>query len=284
MIEDPQVIVSPCWLHERINDPDVRIIDASWYLAAMNRNPIAEYNSQHIPGAWFFDIDRICDYQSVLPHMAPTGDQFLSAISTSGICNDHQLVVYDGIGIFSSPRVWWIFKLMGHDNVAVLDGGLPKWISENRPLSDSAEFEEHTFGKLGFRNHLIADIDRVSLSMHDQNSEIIDARPEGRFTGAEPEARTGLRCGHIPGSKNIPFKRVLNDDDTLLDPVQIEAIFSAAKIDLTKSLITTCGSGITAAVLNLALSRIGHNNHCLYDGSWAEWGRPCSLPIAIGSD
>ncbi len=283
MVEDPKVIVSTAWLHERINDKPIKVIDASWYLASMKRDPVAEYRLKHIPGAWFFDIEEICDKQSDLPHMAPPGDQFFSALKTSGIRKDHQLIVYDGMGLFSSPRVWWLFKFMGHDKVAVLDGGLPKWIDEGRPITDRAEPGESFVGKPSLQNHLIADFEKVFVSVREQNCEIIDARSDGRFKGTEPEPRGGLRCGHIPGSRNIPFRKVLNDDNTLRDSFQLEAIFCTAKIDLDKSLITTCGSGVTAAVLNLALSRIGHNNHCLYDGSWAEWGRSCESPIAGGA-
>ena len=284
MVEDPKVIVSTGWLHERINDPLIKVIDASWYLATMKRDPVAEYRLKHIPGAWFFDIEEICDKQSDLPHMAPPGDQFFSALKTSGIRKDHQLIVYDGMGLFSSPRVWWLFKLMGHDKVAVLDGGLPKWIDEGRPITDRAESGEPFVGKPYLQNHLIADFDKVFVSVREQNCEIIDARSVGRFNGKEPEPRSGLRCGHIPGSRNIPFRKVLNEDNTLRDSCQIEEIFRSAEIDLRKPLITTCGSGVTAAVLNLALSRIGYNNHSLYDGSWAEWGGRLSAPVAVGAD
>ena len=280
--DDPKTIVSTTWLSDHLFDPDLRILDASWYLPFMKRDPIAEYKAEHIPGARFFDIDEISDSSSDLPHMVPPVEKFTSRMRKMGVGNGNVIVVYDGEGLFSAARVWWLFKLMGHNDIAVLDGGLPKWKAENRPVQDKLPSIRNRHMMAKRQNHMIKDVTQVASASKLRNYEIIDARPSQRFRGEAPEPRKGLRSGHIPGSKNVFFKTLLEEDGTMKKPHDIRAIFLAAGVNLEKPTITTCGSGVTAAVLNLGLSLIGKTDHALYDGSWSEWGKCTTLPIATG--
>ena len=269
IFEDSKVIVSTDWLYEHLHDHQVRVVDASWHLPGSARDARAEYNSRHIPGAHFFDIEEIRDRNSEFPHMIPSADQFASVICEMGINSRNRVVIYDCSGLFSAARVWWLFNLMGQENAAVLDGGLPKWTSEHRPTDDLPPVFTNCSSNICFQKTLVANVEQVLASVERRDYQIVDARSSDRFEGAVPEPRAGLRCGHIPGSKNIPFKTLLNHDQTLKNPSELAAIFRESGLDLDKPVITTCGSGITAAVLNLALSRIGRSNHALYDGSWA---------------
>ena len=280
--DDPKTIVSTTWLSDHLFDPDLRILDASWYLPFMKRDPRAEYKSEHIPRARFFDIDEISDSSSDLPHMVPPDEKFTSRMRKMGVGNGNVIVVYDGEGLFSAARVWWLFKLMGHNDIAVLDGGLPKWKAENRPVQDKLPSIRNRHMMVKRQNHMIKDVTQVASASKLRNYEIIDARPSQRFRGEAPEPRKGLRSGHIPGSKNVFFKTLLEEDGTMKKPHDIRAIFLAAGVNLEKPTITTCGSGVTAAVLNLGLSLIGKTDHALYDGSWSEWGKCTTLPIATG--
>ena len=280
--DDPKTIVSTTWLSDHLFDPDLRILDASWYLPFMKRDPRAEYKSEHIPRARFFDIDEISDSSSDLPHMVPPVEKFTSRMRKMGVGNGNVIVVYDGEGLFSAARVWWLFKLMGHNDIAVLDGGLPKWKAENRPVQDKLPSIRNRHMMAKRQNHMIKDVTQVASASKLRNYEIIDARPSQRFRGEAPEPRKGLRSGHIPGSKNVFFKTLLEEDGTMKKPHDIRAIFLAAGVNLEKPTITTCGSGVTAAVLNLGLSLIGKTDHALYDGSWSEWGKCTTLPIATG--
>ena len=280
--DDPKTIVSTTWLSDHLSDPDLRILDASWYLPFMKRDPIAEYKAEHIPEARFFDIDEISDSSSDLPHMVPPVEKFTSRMRKMGVGNGNVIVVYDGEGLFSAARVWWLFKLMGHNDIAVLDGGLPKWKAENRPVQDKLPSIRNRHMMAKRQNHMIKDVTQVASASKLRNYEIIDARPSQRFRGEAPEPRKGLRSGHIPGSKNVFFKTLLEEDGTMKKPHDIRAIFLAAGVNLEKPTITTCGSGVTAAVLNLGLSLIGKTDHALYDGSWSEWGQCTTLPIATG--
>ncbi|WP_096784413.1 3-mercaptopyruvate sulfurtransferase [Rhodobacter sp. CZR27] len=282
MTDDPRTLVSTDWLAAHLRDPDLRIIDASWYLPAMGRNARAEYEAGHIPGARFFDIDEIADLRSALPHMAPPPEKFISRMRAMGIGDGHQVVIYDGAGILSAPRVWWTFRLMGKTDVAVLDGGLPKWTAEGHPLEDMPPVVRDRHMTVQRQAGLVKDVTQVAHASKLAEAEIIDARSEGRFKGTEPEPRPGLRGGHIPGSKNVPFQTLLTGNGTLKPAAELRAIFEAAGVDLAKPAITTCGSGVTAAVLSLALEIIGHRNHALYDGSWAEWGMYDDLKVAKG--
>ncbi len=280
--DDPRTLVSTEWLGAHLEDPDLRILDASWYLPQMARDARAEYAAAHIPGARFFDIDEMSDHRSALPHMAPPPEKFISRMRAMGVGDGHQVVVYDGMGIFSAARVWWTFRLMGKTDVAVLDGGLPKWRAEGRPLEDMPPVLRDRHMTVQRQAGLVKDVTQVAQASKLGDHEILDARSPGRFRGDEPEPRPGLRCGHIPGSRNVPFQTLLNPDGTMKDAAALRAVFDAAGVDLARPVITSCGSGVTAAIINLALERIGHRDHALYDGSWAEWGMYDDLKIAKG--
>ena len=282
MADDPKTLVSTDWLAEHMKDPDLRILDASTYLPGVDRDGRTEYDTVHISGARFFDIDDVSDGRSDLPHMVPPIEKFMSRVRAMGVGDGHQIVVYDGSGLFSAARVWWLFRLMGQNNIAVLDGGLPKWIAEGREVEDLAPVIRDRHMTVRFHNQMVRDVTQVSSASKLGTSQIVDARAAARFRGEEPEPREGLRLGHIPNSRNVPFTDLLNDDKTMKTPDQTRAIFESAGVDLKKPIITTCGSGVTAAVLGLALERIGHDMWSLYDGSWTEWGMFPTVPVATG--
>ena len=282
MQNDPKTLVSTDWLGQHLNDPDLRILDASWYLPAMNRDPRAEFGQRHIPNARFFDIDDMSDHRSDMPHMAAPTEKFMSRLRAMGIGDGHQVVVYDGAGIFSAARVWWNFRLMGKPDVAVLDGGLPKWIAEGRPVDDLPPVVRDRHMTVSRQPDLVKDVTQVAAASKLGDFEILDARAPARFRGEAPEPRAGLRSGHIPGSKNIPFTSLLRSDGTMKDEKSLRGIFDAAGVDMSKPVITSCGSGVTAAVISLALERIGKTDHSLYDGSWAEWGSYDGLRVETG--
>ena len=280
--DDPKVLVSTAWLAQHLNDPDLRVLDASWYLPDAGRNARAEYAASHIPGARFFDIDEIADHRSALPHTAPPPEKFISRLRAMGIGDGHQVVIYDGAGLFSAARVWWTFRLMGKVDVAVLDGGLPKWRAEGLPLEDLTPMIRDRHMTVQRQAHLIKDVTQVAAASKLGSHQIVDARSPARFRGEAAEPRPGLRSGHIPGSKNIHYATLLSENGTLRQPDALRAVMAAAGVDLDRPVITSCGSGVTAAILNLALERIGHRNHALYDGSWAEWGMYGDLKVAKG--
>ena len=280
--DDPKTLVSTGWLERHLKDPDLRVLDASWYLPDMGRDAKAEYAAVHIPGARFFDIDEISDQRSELPHMAPPPEKFVSRMRAMGVGDGHQVVVYDGAGLFSAARVWWLFRLMGKTDIAVLDGGLPKWLAEGRPVEDMAPILRDRHITVSRQAHLVRDVTQVAAAAKLGDHEILDARSPGRFAGTEPEPRPGLRSGHIPGSKSVHYRTLLNDDGTMKSPEGLRAAFAAAGVDLGKPAITTCGSGVSAAILSLALERLGKRDHSLYDGSWAEWGMYNDLKVARG--
>lgn len=282
MSDDPKTLVSTAWLADHLRDPDLRVLDGSWYLPDAGRDPKAEYDAAHIPGARFFDIDEIADLRSDLPHMAPPPEKFMSRMRAMGVGDGHQIVIYDGMGMLSAARVWWLFRLMGHKDVAVLDGGLPKWQAEGRPVEDMEPVIRDRHMVVRVQNALVRDVTQVSQAAKLGDVEIIDARAAERFRGDAPEPRAGLRAGHIPGSKNVPFGTLLNDDQTMKDASGLRAAFDAAGVDLSRPAITTCGSGVTAAIIALGLERLGKTDWSVYDGSWAEWGQFQTLPIATG--
>ena len=282
MSDDPKTLVSTEWLAQHINDPDLRILDASWYLPDMNRDAAAEYARGHIPGARFFDIDEISDSRSKLPHMAPPTEKFMSRLRAMGVGDGHQVVVYDGAGMFSAARVWWLFRLMGKTDIAVLDGGYPKWTLEGRETEDLPPVLKERHMTVQRQAHLVRDVTQVAAAAKLGDHTILDARGPARFKGNEPEPRASLRSGHIPGATNLYYKSLLNDDGTMKSVSELKTVFQASGADLGKPVITSCGSGVTAAIISLALERIGHRNHSLYDGSWAEWGQFDQLPIETG--
>jgi thiosulfate/3-mercaptopyruvate sulfurtransferase len=279
--DDPATLVSTAWLAAHLRDPDLRVLDASWYLPDMNRDARAEYGEGHIPGARFFDIDEISDHRSALPHMAPPPEKFISRLRAMGVGDGHQVVVYDGAGLFSAARVWWLFRLMGKTDVAVLDGGFPKWRAEGREVEDLPPVVRDRHMTVVRQNHLVKDVTQVAAAAKLGDWAIVDARSAPRFAGEEPEPREGLRAGHIPGSRNLPYRELLNGNGTMKSPEALAEAFAAAGIDPAKPVITTCGSGVTAAVLSLALEILGRR-HALYDGSWAEWGMYNDLKVATG--
>jgi len=280
--DDPRTLVSTEWLAAHLKDPDLRVLDASWYLPDMARDAKAEYDAAHIPGARFFDIDDISDHRSELPHMVPTVEKFMSRMRKMGVGDGHQVVVYDGAGIFSAARVWWMFRLLGKADIAVLDGGFPKWQAEGHAIEDLPPVVRDRHMTTSRQNHMIKDVTQVAAASKLGDYVIIDARAPERFRGEAPEPREGLRSGHIPNSRNVYYRDVLNPDGTLKSAPVLEEIFRKAGVDLSKPAITTCGSGVTAAVLSLALERIGKTDHAIYDGSWSEWGMYDDLPIATG--
>ncbi|RKT32447.1 thiosulfate/3-mercaptopyruvate sulfurtransferase [Roseovarius halotolerans] len=282
--DDPKTLVSTEWLASHLKDPDLRILDGTYFLPPTDRDARAEYQAAHIPGARFFDIDDISDHRSALPHMVPPVEKFMSRLRAMGVGDGHQVVVYDALGLFSAARVWWLFRLMGQDNIAVLDGGLPKWMAEGRPTEDMPPIVRDRHMTVRRQNHMVKDVTQVSAASKLGDHEILDARSPGRFRGEEPEPREGLRGGHIPGSRNVWYRDLLNDDDTMKDPEALRAVLADAGVDLSKPAITSCGSGVTAAIINLALERIGKTDHAVYDGSWCEWGAFPTVPVATGED
>ena len=282
MADDPKTLVSTEWLADHLKDPDLRIFDASWYLPDMGRDGKAEYDAAHIPGARYFDLDELSDQRSELPHMAPPPEKFISRMRAMGVGDGHQVVVYDGAGMFSAARVWWLFRLMGKTDIAVLDGGFGKWQAEGRPVEDMPPLMRDRHITVSRQNQLVKDVTQVAAAAKLKDHEILDARSPSRFRGEEPEPRPGLRSGHIPGSKNVHYRTLLNGDGTMKTPEALKKVFDAAGVDLSKPVITSCGSGVTAAIISLALERIGHRNHALYDGSWAEWGAFDYLTVEKG--
>ena len=284
MKDDPNTLVSTQWLKANQQDPNVRILDASWHMPSDGRDASNEFVNGHILNARFFDIDDISDHRSTLPHMVPPVEKFMSRVRALGVGDGHQIIVYDTKGLFSAARVWWLFRLMGHTSVAVLDGGLPKWIADGNPLSTTAPVIRDRHMSVKQQLEMVRDVTQVAHAAKLNDHEIIDARSGTRFIGEAPEPRTDLRSGHIPNSKNLPFTKVLNTDHTMKTVPELTKVFKNAGIDLNKPAITTCGSGITAAVLSLALQRVGKTDHALYDGSWTEWGQFPTLNIATGED
>lgn len=281
-VDNPKTLVSTEWLAAHLKNPDLRVLDATYFMPGIDRDARAEYDAAHIPGARFFDIDEISDARSDLPHMVPPVEKFMSRMRAMGVGDGHQIVVYDTHGLFSAARVWWLFRLMGQTNIAVLDGGFPKWQSEGRDIEDMAPMIRDRHMTVRRQNHMIKDVTQVSSASKLGDYEIIDARAMGRFRGDDDEPRPGMRKGRIPGSKSVHYSTLLNDDGTMKGADDLRAVFSAANVDMSKPAITTCGSGVTAAILSLALEIIGKTDHALYDGSWAEWGMFPTVPIATG--
>jgi thiosulfate/3-mercaptopyruvate sulfurtransferase len=268
-------LVSTEWLSNHLGE--ALVLDCSWHLPAAKRDARAEFEAAHIKGAQFFDIDAISDKSTTLPHMLPTPEFFAAAMSKLGASNTKKIICYDSVGLFSAARVWWMFKVFGHDNVAVLDGGLKKWLAENRATQSGSTPAPVGNFTTSLRPHMVKLIAQVAS----ENIQIADARSPTRFRGEEPEPRPGVKPGHMPGAKNVHYATLLNADGTLKPHSELEKIFTSAEIKTEKPIITSCGSGVTAAILTLALTEIGAKHHALYDGSWAEWGAS-ERAIALG--
>ena len=281
--KNPDALVSTEWLARHLDAPDVRLVDGSWYMPAEGRDPAAEFREGHIPGAVFFDIDDIADSGSPLPHMLPSAEKFAARTRKLGLGDGNRIVVYDGSGCISAARVWWMFRVFGHEDVAVLDGGLPKWRAEGRPLDSHPELprERHLSARLN--TLLVRDLDQMRANIASGAEQVLDARGRGRFDASEPEPRQGLRGGHIPGSLNLPHGELLNGDKTFKSAAELQALFGAAGLDLARPVVTTCGSGVSACVLTLGLHLLGHRQVAIYDGSWTEWGGRDDTPIVQGA-
>jgi thiosulfate/3-mercaptopyruvate sulfurtransferase len=272
-------LVTTGWLAAHLGKRNVRVVDGSWHMPHLKRDPRAEFAQAHIPGAVFFDIDTIADTRSPLPHMLPDAKTFAARVGALGIGRRDRVVVYDTRGVVSAARVWWTFRAFGHDAVAVLDGGLPKWRAERRAVASGLPAPRVRTFTARLRKRLVRDLRQIRANVKARREQVLDARSHGRFTATEPEPRPGLRGGHIPGSLNLPYDRLYRPDGTLLRREDLGAAFAKAGIDLTKPVATTCGSGVTAAVLALALHLVGHDRVALYDGSWTEWGGRADTPV-----
>lgn len=282
MPDTTDALVSTDWLLAHLSDPDIRVVDASWYLPMSGRDPRAEYAEARIPGAVFFDIDEICDLSSPYPHMLPPAEKFASRARRLGLGDGNHIVVYDGSGISSAARVWWMFRVFGHDEISVLDGGFPRWKGQGKPLSDLPEIGRERHFTARFNALMVRETGQVGAAAESGRTQIIDARSAGRFSGKDPEPREGLRGGHIPGSCNLPFTALFDEDRLFKRGDALRRAFLDAGVDLNRPIITTCGSGVTASVLALGLHLLGHRNVGLYDGSWSEWGSREDLPAETG--
>ncbi|WP_043949105.1 3-mercaptopyruvate sulfurtransferase [Candidatus Phaeomarinobacter ectocarpi] len=280
--DDPRTLVSVQWVRNHISDRNLVLLDASWHMPAAERDPYAEYVDGHIPGARFFDIDAISDTSSPLPHMLPTAEAFAASVSGLGISNADQIIIYDAVGLFSAARAWWMFRAMGHQNVAVMDGGLPAWLASGGTTTDAEEDFEPAPYEAQLNPRAVTSLSAMQAASAGASHVILDARPAGRFDGSQPEPRPGLPSGHMPNATSLPFPNVVTADGCLKSPSDLENLFAGLEVGHKKNIITTCGSGVTAAILTLALARIGVEDTSLYDGSWTQWGSTEGCPIETG--
>jgi len=280
-MNDP--LVSTAWLADRLGSNEVRIVDASWFMPGEGRTGRQSYDRGHIPGAVFFDIDGVADHHTDLPHMLPAPDAFAEAAGALGLRRDLITVVYDAQGIFSAPRVWWTLRIMGFPEVFVLDGGLPKWRAEGRPLETAAAHPQAATLEPAFDPSLVRDLDEVRSALNRREAQVVDARAAARFRGEAPEPRAGLRAGHMPGAHNVPWGGLVAADGTMKTAQDLRAAFQGAGVDLDAPIVTSCGSGVSAALLALALARLGREDVAVYDGSWTEWGGRADTPVVTGA-
>ena len=277
---NPDALVSTEWLAAHLEAPDVRVVDASRPLTTEDRDARAAYEARHIPGAVFFDIDEIADSENPLPHMLPSPEKFASLVGRLGLGDGHRIIAYDSAGLYSAGRAWWMFRVFGHGDIAVLDGGLPKWLREGRPTESGKPMPGERKFTSSMNTLLVRDLDHMKENLESRREQVLDSRPAGRFAGTEPEPRPGLKSGHIPGSLNLPYTDILDPDTGTLRPADaLRARVTEAGIDLDKPVVTTCGTGVTAAALALALYLLGHGDAAVYDGSWTEWGGRDDTPV-----
>ncbi|SIQ12278.1 thiosulfate/3-mercaptopyruvate sulfurtransferase [Rhizobium sp. RU20A] len=276
--EKSPFVVSADWLESRLSEHHIRVVDASWYLPAQNRNGRAEYEAGHIPGAVFFDQDEIADKTTGLPHSVPTPEAFAEAVGALGLADDDTMVVYDGPGLFSAPRVWWLLRIMGARHVLLLDGGLDGWKREGRPLETGTTTLAPATFTPDYRAEAVTSFEAMRTIVSEGAVQIADARGPGRFFGTEAEPRPGMRSGHMPGALNLPAGSFASEGR--LKPLgDLKALITEAGIDLDRPVVTSCGSGVTAAIITLALHSLGHTDNTLYDGSWSEWGSRSDTPV-----
>ena len=276
-------LVSTDWLAAHLDDADIVLLDATWFMPGAARDASAEYAARHIAGAVFFDIDKVADRASALPHMLADPADFAVAARRLGVNPESAVVVYDALGLFSAPRVWWNFRAMGHQRVVVLDGGLAKWLAEGRPVESGWREPVHGAFKAHARGDLVRDLEGVRAALAAGSEQLLDARPADRFSGEAPEPRPGLRSGHMPGARSLPWSSLVQADGALLPAETLRAAFEGAGVDLTAPIVTSCGSGISASLLALALARLGRDDVAVYDGSWSEWGGRADTPVVLGS-
>lgn len=281
MSENSPFIVTADWLEQHLNDPGMTVIDASWYLPAQGRNARAEYDAGHIPRAVYFDQDLVVAPGSSLPHTLPSPKAFAAHASAMGVTKDDTIVVYDGPGLFSAPRVWWMFRVMGAKKVYLLEGGIDGWKRDGRFVTDKPTKTASSVFSEEFDASRVASLAEMRAIVANGSLQIADARPSGRFEGRDVEPRQGVRSGHMPGAHNVPALS-LAKDGKLLPPDELRKLLADAGVDLTKPVVTTCGSGVTAAVITLALETLGNTDNKLYDGSWTEWGSQADTPVETG--
>ena len=277
-------LVDTAWVADHLDDANVRIVDATWHLPPTGRNGAAEYQEAHIPGAVYFDIDKIADTNSALPHMLPSEADFAAAVSALGIKNTDRVVVYDANGLFSAPRAWWMFRVFGHDNVALMTGGIAQWKADSRPVTAEVPAPTPTRFEAAFRPHLVRSIDQIRQNIEAADDIVLDARAADRFDGSQAEFRPGVEPGHIPGSANLPFGQITNAEaGTYQDADSIIKALDAVGADGSKAVATTCGSGVSACIVGLGMHLVGRENWAVYDGSWTEWGGRDDTPKAKGA-
>lgn len=281
----PGSLVSTEWLAAHLHDPNLVILDGSFKLPGVTPIAAEDFAARHIPGARFFDIDAIADHETSLPHMLPSAAAFEHHAAELGITNDSMVVIYDTPGLMSAGRVWWTLRTFGHDKVAILDGGLKKWLVEGRPVTNEVAVPASARFRATFDPAAVRSKSQVLANLQNHTEQVIDARSVGRFTGEEKEARPGLRSGHIPGSLNLPFNALTDPQSGELVPeAEIRKAFVAAGLDFSKPVVASCGSGVTAAALAFGLHLAGKDDVAVYDGAWSEWGQPGDTPVETGAD